>query len=316
MSAVTVVVPTKDRRGLLAHTLRSVLGQEQVDVRVVVVDDGSADDTATWAAAMDDRVEVVRHDASRGAASSRNAGIARVETEWVAFCDDDDLWAPSKLRRQLDALAAMPEAAWCCTGAVAVGPDLEIVADQRLGRSGDVLPLLLVSNDIPGGGSSVLARTERVRAAGGFAEDLPASEDWELWIRLAARSPLAVVDEPLVAYRVWPGGKSRHVARMEAAFDAITSRHAPLAERCRVSPDRRAHQRFLAKQALGAGDRIGAARRFLGAGMADRAALALVAPRLLDRVGTARMRAAVDPTWRGVAEDWLGPLRPAEQVGA
>src|SRR5438128_8506232 len=97
---VTVVVPTKDRRQVLDVALRSILAQEGVDVRVVVVDDGSSDGTAAWLADLDPRVEVVRHDTPTGAAAARNDGLDRVTTDWGAFCDDDDVWAPTKLAKQ------------------------------------------------------------------------------------------------------------------------------------------------------------------------------------------------------------------------
>src|SRR5207253_9169698 len=138
-----------------------------------------------------------------------------VATDWVAFCDDDDVWAPTKLRSQLDALAEASGAVWCCTGAVCVDQGLRVLDAQRMEHGGDVLARLLRSNEVPGGGSAVLARTETVRAAGGFAEEQRSSEDWDMWIRLAHAGPLAVVDEPLVGYRIWPGGKSRQVERME-----------------------------------------------------------------------------------------------------
>lgn len=309
--AVTVVVPTKDRHAVLDQTLRSVLGQVGVEVRVVVVDDGSAEPVVC----SDPRVEVVRHDATCGAAASRNGGLARVETDWVAFCDDDDLWAPTKLARQLDVLAADPEAGWCCTGAVCVDGELAVLDDQRVEAGGDLVKRLLTSNVIPGGGSAVLARTALVRDVGAFDEDQPSSEDWDLWIRLAGASPLAVVDEPLVAYRIWPAGKSRQVERMEAGFDAIQDRYRALAQQLGVRGDRARHQRYLAKQALRAGDRLGAARRFAGIGRYERAAFALVAPRLMDRVGSGRMRDAVPARWAAAAESWLAPLR-VEVTGA
>lgn len=306
---VTVVVPTRDRRMLLAATLTSILSQRAVDVRVVVVDDGSNDGTPAFARSLDARIEVIGHATSTGAARARNDGLARVDTPWVAFCDDDDLWAPTKLAAQLAALASAPSARWSCTGAVCVDGDLRVVEEQRMAAGADVLARLLVANEVPGGGSSVLVATDLVRAVGGFAEDLPSSEDWELWIRLAERSPVAVVDEPLVAYRVWSGGKSRRVDRMEAAFDEIQHRHRALADRAGVRGDRRAHQRYLAKQALRAGDRVGAARRFVRGGSPRRAATAMVAPGLLERVGTSRARRAVTTEWATSAEQWLARIQ-------
>src|SRR5687767_2206546 len=102
---VTVVVPTRNRRAVLALTLGTIVRQRgDVDVRVVVVDEGSSDDTPAYLAAVaGDGVRVVRHDEPKGLAAARNAGIELADTRWIAFCDDDDLWAPDKLDAQLDA---------------------------------------------------------------------------------------------------------------------------------------------------------------------------------------------------------------------
>src|ERR671931_448444 len=105
---VTVVVPTHGRWDLLSTAaLPASLGQEGVDLEVVVVDDGSTDATAEGLARIEDpRLRVVRHDRPHGVAQARNAGIAAARGEWVALLDDDDLWAPWKLRAQLDAAVA------------------------------------------------------------------------------------------------------------------------------------------------------------------------------------------------------------------
>ena len=106
---VTVVIPSHNRRELLHRTLRSVLAQEDVALTVLVVDDGSADDTeASVEALHDPRVTVLRHPVPAASSAARNTGIARATTTWLAFVDDDDLWAPGKLRAQLDALAGDP----------------------------------------------------------------------------------------------------------------------------------------------------------------------------------------------------------------
>ena len=107
MVDVTVVIPTHNRRQLVAQAVRSVLHQEGVSLELVVVDDGSTDGTGPWLdriAATDSRIKVVHHEQPRFISRARNAGIARASGRWVAFCDDDDLWAPDKLSSQLAAL--------------------------------------------------------------------------------------------------------------------------------------------------------------------------------------------------------------------
>jgi glycosyltransferase involved in cell wall biosynthesis len=157
MPEVTVVIPTLNRWQLLSRgALRSALEQEDVDVEVVVVDDGSTDETPVRLAELDDeRVRVVRHEQPGGLAHARNAGIAAARCEWVAFLDDDDLWAPWKLRRQLDAAAredatfVYSAALYVTGGQVELAPALE---PEGLGQR------LLAGEAIPAGGSNVMVK--------------------------------------------------------------------------------------------------------------------------------------------------------------
>ncbi|HWC32537.1 MAG TPA: glycosyltransferase family 2 protein, partial [Actinomycetota bacterium] len=105
---VTVVIPTRDRWSLLATAaLPAALVQEDVDLEVVVVDDGSRDETPERLAELTDpRLRVIRNLEPLGVAQARNAGIAAARGRWLAFLDDDDLWSPRKLRTQLDAARA------------------------------------------------------------------------------------------------------------------------------------------------------------------------------------------------------------------
>lgn len=318
--SVTAVVPTANRPGPLRDTLGAVLAQRDVDLRVIVVDDADDPVTQSYLADLGDpRVTSHVHQRPQGAAVARNTGLAAVETEWVAFCDDDDLWAPTKLAAQLDAVER-EGTAWSCTGAVSVDDGLRIVDHQRAPRSGDVLDQMLIANVVPGGGSSVLARTELVRAAAAFDPDTPASEDWDLWIRLAERCPVTAVDEPLVGYRVWAGSKSRNTDRLIEGFETIEDRYADLASSRGVRPDWRRHRRWLAKQQVRSGDRRRASSTFAELARAGRkthwprAVAAMVAPGLMDRIGTARAARQVPENWRLAAESWLAELRPAEGV--
>jgi glycosyltransferase involved in cell wall biosynthesis len=300
---VTVVVPTHDRQPVLARTVASILGQRDVDVRLVVVDDRSTDGTWDWLSSLGDgRVRTLRSPGVGGAVA-RNAGIAVADTEWVAFCDDDDRWAPGKLAAQLDAMAASG-ARWSCTGAITVDADDRVLGHQRLASGGDVLEPLLHADVIPGGGSSVVAERSLVEGTGGFDESLATQHDWELWIRFAQRSPVASVDEPLVAYRVWPGSMSWDVGPMDRTYDEVVRRYAgrrdPAADLL--------FDQYLARMELRSGDRVGAARRHLRMAVRHRlpkqavhAALALAVPALAERRRAAHELAQVPTDWLAAA---------------
>ncbi|WP_458756118.1 glycosyltransferase family 2 protein [Afipia sp. TerB] len=315
MADVTVIVPTHNRQQLLPQTIHSILSQRAVSIELIVVDDGSSDGTGPWldrAAAQDSRIKVVHHAQPHFISGARNAGIAQASGRWLAFCDDDDLWAPDKLALQLGAMRAN-SVRWSCTGIVDVDERLQIIG-HRQATDGEVLSRLLEANEITT--SSVIAELDLVREAGGFDPSLRGSEDWDMWIRLAQRSPLAAVNRPLVAYRVGTQALSMNVDHMRAGRIAISERYATLAGECGVRPAEARHERYLAKQLLRAGAGRQAASIFMRLALKHgrwrelpRVAAALIAPRLTDRLGRLRASAAIPAAWRDEAEHWLRPVR-------
>ena len=200
-SLVSVVIGTRNRSALLLRTLRTVLWQTHEELEVIVVDDGSDDETSEVVSSHPDpRVVLVRQDRSGGVARARNTGLSRARGRYVAFTDDDDLWAPTKVAAQLAAVAARPDAGWSCVSTVVVDTSLRPVQWQPAPEGGRIEPQLLEVNLVPGGASGVLCATELARAGGGFEPAFRHFADWDLWIRLARAAPLAPVDEPLLAY--------------------------------------------------------------------------------------------------------------------
>ena len=124
---VSVVIPTHNRRALLGMTLNSVLWQQGVTLEAIVVDEGSTDDTADRIKELRDRrVRLVRHDAPRGVSAARNHGIDVARGRWIAFLDDDDLWAPNKLFAQLH-IASAAGATWVYAGSVKIDAHQRII---------------------------------------------------------------------------------------------------------------------------------------------------------------------------------------------
>jgi glycosyltransferase involved in cell wall biosynthesis len=238
---VAVIIPTYNRRDMVTMAVKSVLTQSYANLRCIVVDNGSTDGTAeTLSSLGDSRLSIVSYDAPLGAAGARNAGVFAAEgAQWVAFLDNDDLWLPRKVERQLSALAANPTALWSATSGVHIGMDMRVRWSQRLRdkpesspdgtlvSSKEVLGLLRGQNRIPAGGSSVLACLELVVGVGAFNVDVPGCEDWDLWIRLARNAALAHVDLPLVAYRIWEGQGSTDVPAMLRSAGRVRARYFP-----------------------------------------------------------------------------------------
>jgi glycosyltransferase involved in cell wall biosynthesis len=262
---VTVVIPTRDRRALLQRALDTALAQEDVPVHVVVVDEGSTDDTPAYLGSLEDpRVVVVRHDVARGLPAARNAGIAVATTPFVAFLDDDDVWAPSRLARQLSEMARS-DARWGYCGAVVVDRTLRILGALPSEGSGDVFARLLGFNVVPGGGSAVVAARDLVQGLGGFDTTLTSAEDWDMWIRLAAEAPAAVVRSLLVGYTVDRSSMSHDVRRMEQAIQTVAEKHEAARRASRTPLDNGTLHWYFGELHLRNGSRWRASRSYLRA---------------------------------------------------
>ena len=201
MPDVSVVIPTRSRWRLLAGAaLPSALEQREVDHEVIVVDDGSEDDTAERLASIaDPRLRIIRHERSHGVARARNAGIEAARGAWVSFLDDDDVWSPHKLRAQLDAASAAG-ADFAYSAGAGLDADRKYLFAVAPPDPATIASRLLRWNVIWCGCSNVAARTALVRELGGFDEQLFQLADWDLWIRLALAGRAAAVPEVHVGY--------------------------------------------------------------------------------------------------------------------
>ena len=322
---VTVVIPTRNRRALLTQTLGTVLEQTDVCLEVVIVDDASHDETARLLARSGEpSVRVVRHRVPQGVSAARNAGLELARGRWIAFTDDDDLWAPRKLAAQLEALDGQDRSAWCQVGEVMVRHDLSIVAAKIPDDdSSDIYRELLQSNIVPGGASGVLVDTALAREVGGFDTRLATLADWDFWIRLAAALPVATVRRPLVAYRTHSGGMSCDVDLILRETRMVEEKYrrerATLGVGSGDGVDTE-YQLYLGDQYLRGGRRWAAARHHLKLAYVERR-LRWAAFAGADIVGMPlqdwrdRRRVARIPTWWvEEAETWLGPLRETQAV--
>lgn len=235
MPSISVVIPTYNRAAWLPATVESVLQQTRPADEILVVDDGSRDDTEAVCRAFPAPVRYVRQ-ANAGVSAARNRGVREARGEWIAFLDSDDLWEPAKLEVQEAAHAAAPEAGWSITECVLVdgegrpvegGDGLasavpvfrengrtsrewfaralrEVAVESAGGRhtafAGDAYGLLFHGNVVLP--SAAMVRRDLFLESGGFDEELRVAEDTELFHRLAAASPMAVVMSPLLRWRV------------------------------------------------------------------------------------------------------------------
>ena len=217
-SNVSVVIPTYNHGRYLSRAIRSVLAQTVAVEEIIVIDDGSTDETAE----VLHQFESIRYiyQANRGLSSARNKGIHEAKAEWVAFLDADDWWLPNKIALQLDAAARNPTAALVYTGACGVAAD----GSQRLTEAHPpdrLWPALRYRNCVTGSGSGVLVQREVLLAAGGFNDALTACEDWDLWVRLARKHTFAAVPDSVVMISVSEVSMSGQWERMLRNTEAI-----------------------------------------------------------------------------------------------
>jgi glycosyltransferase involved in cell wall biosynthesis len=308
---VSVVIPTHNRSAMLQLTLRTELWQQQVELEAIVVDDGSTDDTATAVARLADRrVRLVRHDTPQGVSVARNRGIHEARGDWIAFLDDDDLWAPHKLASQLE--AAGSGTTWVYAGAVKIDGRQRIIGGQPPPPPEKVMRRLPNWSLVPGGCSGVIAARDALATTGGFDPRLVNLADWDLWIRLGRTGPPAYDPRPQVGYRFHGGQASLDVGLILKEAGLLDRRYGPpidrgalhhyLAHRCLVASRPRQAIKHLAIAALHGevkpvvSDASGMALRRLG--------------------GRLRVRRRPDShaEWRAQAKGWLATLD--EQVAA
>lgn len=270
--SVSLVIATFNHGRLLPEALDSAIGQTLEGVEIVVVDDGSTDDTPAVLARYGDRIRVVCQP-NRGLAAARNMGLAAARGAYVSFLDADDVLMPTKLAEQNAVLEQAPAVGWtyCDVLIETAATGTAMRASERFGYAGRRLegwlfPELIHGNFIPA--IAPLVRRTALDAAGGFDERLTALEDWDLWLRLSLIAEARYSPAVLVRYRVHPGGMSEDRSRMDEnrfrVLDALCRTQPAAVEGLgpvgrRIIADT---HNWLGKEAYARGDWAEARRRF------------------------------------------------------
>ncbi|MDQ4121019.1 MAG: glycosyltransferase [Acidobacteriota bacterium] len=211
---VSVVIPAYNAARTLSGTIQSVFEQTVQDFEIIIVDDGSKDNTLEIAraiAASDSRVKLIAQPNS-GASAARNAGIKAAAGEYIAFLDADDLWLPQKLERQIALLNSEKDVAAIQTGAFYVNDNLEVLSIRPCLVPKDVLLETLLFRSFPALMSTLLVKRSAFDKIGLLDTKLVILEDWELAIRLSRFCDLKSIEEPLALYRNYPGNRSRDLS--------------------------------------------------------------------------------------------------------
>ena len=210
MPLVSVIITTYNAAHYVKAAIDSVLAQTFTDFEILVIDDGSKDDTRDLVNQYGAAARYFYQENS-GVSVARNNGIAQSAGRYVAFLDVDDKWAPEKLERQLAALQLNSAASACHTAHLLVDDNLQPLGVHHYQRSASSLEDLLLRGNQVGTPSSVMVEKCWFEKTGGFDLKLSHSADWDMWIRLSQHIDFAYVDEPLLQYR-WHDNNMSHNA--------------------------------------------------------------------------------------------------------
>lgn len=265
MSLVSIVIPAHNAADFLAGAIQSALAQTYPDREIVVVDDGSTDNTAEVAGAFGRSIRYV-HQRNAGPSAARNAGIAHARGEYVTFLDADDELRPERVQVLLDALrGASPAATFSMTDAL-LSDGARIVGPLHISRPYPGERDLSAFLDDSRPCTWILARREKLQEVGAFRPDLWRNEDYHLWLRLLAGGhTYAYVPEPLYVYRMRPGSLSWAEGKQVAAAcqvhrEALATMDLTFDQRRRLVymlwRDRARLQHIAAREARAAGEQI------------------------------------------------------------
>jgi glycosyltransferase involved in cell wall biosynthesis len=215
MTTVTVIIPTFNRAEKVARAISSVIGQTFADFEIIVVDDGSQDNTEHAVAQFGESLTYIAHTSNLGVSAARNTGIKKSSSPLIAFLDSDDYWLPEKLAAQVEFFNNHPEAVACQTAESWIRNGRRVNPKKKhLKPSGEIfepsLKLCLVSP------SAVMLKRTLLEEVGLFDEGFPACEDYDLWLRIACRYPIHLISEQLV---VKEGGHQDQLSARHRGMD-------------------------------------------------------------------------------------------------
>ncbi len=196
---VSVIIPVFNRQCWIAQAVDSVLAQDYSPFELIVVDDGSTDKTARVLSSCGDKIRVLRQE-NAGVSAARNLGIRAARGKWIAFLDSDDYWLSGKLAAQITYFRNNPGMRICQTEEIWVRNGKRVNPGRRHAKKGggifkDSLALCLISP------SAVMLQKSLLDEHGGFNENMPACEDYDLWLKITCSQPVGLVSAPLIVKR-------------------------------------------------------------------------------------------------------------------
>jgi glycosyltransferase involved in cell wall biosynthesis len=242
MVAVSIIIPTYNRSGFIHSAITSILSQTFQDYEIVIVDDGSIDNTESVVDSFScAKIKYIKHDSNRGEATSRNTGIKHSHGEFIAFLDDDDEWMPEKLDRQITLMSQHgKQVGGIYTGILTIDRDSGDLVEQIIPQKrGYIYDDLLVENCVftP---STVLLRRECFTKVGLFDRNITYGPDYDMWIRIAKEYQFEYIKEPLVKYYIHKNRLSGNYEKFIAGAETILVKYRDI-----LATHKMAHSRHL-----------------------------------------------------------------------
>ncbi len=201
MPRVSVIIPTYNRANYICEAIDSVLSQTYTDYEIMVIDDGSTDNTKGVLQPYSSKIKYLFQE-NRGIAAARNYGIRNSTGEFIAMLDSDDQWLPEKLKIQVATISSNPELAFVCSGSYVIDGDGKIIDIWKKSRklNSETFDNLYKKDFVLT--LTVLLRRTHFEAIDGFDDEYKVSQDYELWLRLAKRYKFYYINLPLAKYRI------------------------------------------------------------------------------------------------------------------
>lgn len=216
MPLISVIIPAYNAEKTIKRTIESVLNQTFQDFELLIIDDDSQDSTLEIVSRISDPRIKVFSCSHAGASSARNYGFSQSVGEFIAFLDADDLWTPDKLESQLKALQATPKAAVAYSWTDMIDESDQFICPcSHLTANGNIYAKLLLTCFVVSGSNTLIRRQAFIKI-NGFDESLVASQDFDLYLRLAAQHEYVAVPYPNVLYRISSNSMSTNIRRLEA----------------------------------------------------------------------------------------------------
>lgn len=248
MALIDVVMPTYNCAEYIGEAIDSIFSQGDHAFRVLVINDGSSDNTEDVLEPYMDRIEYFSKP-NEGVVATRNFALDRLESDFVAFLDADDVWQPGKIDKQLATLNRDGGIGGVYANAVLVdrrgNPNGRDYVDEEIRADlvPDIYPYLFLKNPIPT--STMILRREHLEKAGRFDSALPGTEDYDMWLRIARSTRLKYIDEPLARYRMHGSNISNNLLVRHRDNLIILNRHLNQSPEVRTSLGRRLSRRLV-----------------------------------------------------------------------